>query len=69
MEAIERAKAASDCPLWRVSSTVFAHARSDAVLEPLPPFEGTPTAAHYKRTTAGDAVRAELQAIKLARSG
>lgn len=63
--AMQRA-AAAHRPLWRVSSTVFAHIRSDVVLEPLPGF-GAEVAARYKPVTAGAFVREEIEAIKLAK--
>lgn len=60
--AMERAQAAGR-PLWRVSSTVFAHIRPDVLLAPLPTCadaEGT-----YAPVTAGEFVRTEIEAIKL----
>ncbi|KDD73684.1 hypothetical protein H632_c1930p1 [Helicosporidium sp. ATCC 50920] len=52
-------------PLWRVSSTLFGHAASDAVLRPLGVF-GTPQALReYPPTPAGEQVRQELEAIAL----
>ena len=63
---------------WRVSSTLFAHARSDATLRPLLPFleagggeEEEDEAAWRRRfapVKAGAQVQAELEAIKLAAS-
>jgi hypothetical protein len=51
-------------PLWRVSSTFFAHCRSDESLAPLGHFATRPGAAKYN-TLAGEQVAAELKAISL----
>jgi isopenicillin N synthase-like dioxygenase len=52
--------------LWRVSSTLFAHVQSDQVLQPLPPFDKSPTTnASFLPMLAGDQVTAELRAISL----
>jgi len=78
LAAAERARAAG-CPLWRVSSTVFAHVASDEVLTPLGAFAGggggggapppppppPPGAAAYPPTPAGLQVQRELEAIQL----
>jgi len=61
LAAAERARAAG-CPLWRVSSTVFAHVASDEVLTPLGAFAG---AAADPPTPAGLQVQRELEAIQL----
>lgn len=61
---------ASGSSTWRVSSTVFAHIASDAVLEPLGRFaQGSACASHYPATLAGEQVRQELAAIRLGREG
>ena len=62
--AVERARAAGR-PLWRVSSTVFAHVASDEVLRPLGRFAGAPSAADYPPTPGGLQVQRELEAIQL----
>ena len=62
--AVERARAEGR-PLWRVSSTVFAHVASDEVLQPLGAFVGAPSAANYPPTPAGLQVQRELEAIQL----
>ncbi|KAK9842098.1 hypothetical protein WJX81_008332 [Elliptochloris bilobata] len=62
--AVTRARAEGR-PLWRVSSTVFAHVASDEVLAPLGAFAGSPGAAEYPPTPAGLQVQRELEAIQL----
>ena len=62
--AVERARAEGR-PLWRVSSTVFAHVASDEVLRPLGAFADAPSAADYPPTPAGLQVQRELEAIQL----
>lgn len=62
--AVARA-AAEGRPLWRVSSTVFAHIASDLMLEPLGRFAEGADLFKYKPILAGDFVRQELEAIKL----
>jgi hypothetical protein len=52
---------------WRISSTLFAHVRSDESLAPVGPFADDPNAAKYD-ILAGDQVAAELRAISLADS-
>jgi isopenicillin N synthase-like dioxygenase len=47
--------------LWRVSSTLFSHLRSDDWLEPLPQYSNE----EYPRIKVGDQVQQELQNIKL----
>ncbi|KAL1802587.1 hypothetical protein ACET3Z_031234 [Daucus carota] len=51
--------------LWRVSSTLFAHIASDAILEPLGHFAESPLAAKYPPICAGEFVEQELSAINL----
>ncbi|KAM7472477.1 hypothetical protein LguiA_010660 [Lonicera macranthoides] len=51
--------------LWRVSSTLFAHIASDAVLKPLGHFAESPLAAKYPPTCAGEFVEQELSVINL----
>ncbi|TVU28256.1 hypothetical protein EJB05_19767 [Eragrostis curvula] len=51
--------------LWRVSSTLFAHIASDALLKPLGHFAETPTAHSYPPICAGDYVEQELSVINL----
>ncbi|ONK68599.1 uncharacterized protein A4U43_C05F13810 [Asparagus officinalis] len=51
--------------LWRVSSTLFAHIASDAVLKPLGHFAETADASKYPPTVAGEFVEQELSAINL----
>ncbi|CBI24853.3 hypothetical protein VitviT2T_020627 [Vitis vinifera] len=51
--------------LWRVSSTLFAHIASDAVLKPLGHFAESPLAARYPSMCAGEFVEQELAIINL----
>nr|CCA15040.1 conserved hypothetical protein [Albugo laibachii Nc14] len=51
--------------LWRVSSTLFAHSASDAVLQPLPPYSTLETRGTYPSILAGKQVLAELKHIEL----
>ncbi|KAH7544767.1 hypothetical protein FEM48_Zijuj01G0021200 [Ziziphus jujuba var. spinosa] len=51
--------------LWRVSSTLFAHIASDAVLKPLGHFAESPLASKYPPICAGEFVEQELAVINL----
>ncbi|KAG4969124.1 hypothetical protein JHK87_034775 [Glycine soja] len=51
--------------LWRVSSTLFAHIASDAVLKPLGHFAESPLASKYPPMCAGEYVEQELSVINL----
>lgn len=51
--------------LWRVSSTLFAHIASDAVLKPLGHFADSPLASKYPPMSAGEFVEQELAVINL----
>ncbi|EEF49197.1 uncharacterized protein LOC8287550 [Ricinus communis] len=51
--------------LWRVSSTLFAHIASDAVLQPLGHFAESPLASKYPPICAGEFVEQELAVINL----
>lgn len=51
--------------LWRVSSTLFAHIASDAVLKPLSHFADSPLASMYPPMCAGEFVEKELAVINL----
>ncbi|KAG8391294.1 hypothetical protein BUALT_Bualt01G0173000 [Buddleja alternifolia] len=51
--------------LWRVSSTLFSHIASDAVLKPLGHFVDSPLASKYPPMCAGEFVEQELSAINL----
>lgn len=53
--------------LWRVSSTLFGHVRSDAFLQPLGKFAHMQNAKDYPRIRAGEQVASELRAINLAK--
>ncbi|XP_074302596.1 uncharacterized protein LOC141634269 [Silene latifolia] len=55
--------------LWRVSSTLFAHIASDAVLKPLGPFADSPLASMYPPMCAGKFVEKELAVINLKGNG
>ncbi|KAK9814525.1 hypothetical protein WJX72_007371 [[Myrmecia] bisecta] len=62
--AIAQAEAAGRT-LWRVSSTMFTHIASDAVLQPLEHFATSMTEEQYPAIPAGEFVQRELEAIKL----
>lgn len=64
LKAIEVAKQEGRC-LWRISSTLFTHINSDAILKPLAIFENEPDANKYPPITTGDFVIRELKAINL----
>lgn len=51
--------------LWRVSSTLFAHIASDAVLKPLGHFAESPLSSKYPPICAGEFVEQELAVINL----
>ncbi|ESR52312.1 hypothetical protein CICLE_v10031943mg [Citrus x clementina] len=51
--------------LWRVSSTLFAHIASDAVLKPLGHFAESPLSRKYPPICAGEFVEQELAVINL----
>uniref|UniRef100_A0A2N9GV49 Non-haem dioxygenase N-terminal domain-containing protein n=1 Tax=Fagus sylvatica TaxID=28930 RepID=A0A2N9GV49_FAGSY len=51
--------------LWRVSSTLFSHVASDAVLKPLGHFAESPLASKYPSMCAGEFVEQELAVINL----
>ncbi|KAL9251413.1 hypothetical protein AKJ16_DCAP12598 [Drosera capensis] len=51
--------------LWRVSSTLFGHIASDAILKPLGDFAKSPTATKYPPIYAGEYVEKELAVINL----
>ncbi|XP_062000903.1 uncharacterized protein LOC133718111 [Rosa rugosa] len=51
--------------LWRVSSTLFGHIASDAVLKPLGHFADSPLASKYPPIYAGEFVEQELSVINL----
>lgn len=64
VEAVAKAKAAGKS-CWRVSSTLFSHIASDAVLQPLGKFATTETIAKYPPIKTGLQVQEELNQIKL----
>ncbi|KAJ4979045.1 hypothetical protein NE237_009825 [Protea cynaroides] len=51
--------------LWRVSSTLFGHIASDAVLKPLGQFANSPLAEKYPPIRVGEFVEKELAVINL----
>lgn len=63
-QAARRASEEGRC-VWRVSSTLFAHVRSDASLDPLGRFSEGKEAEKYKGVRAGEQVANELKAIEL----
>lgn len=68
LAAVDAAAAAGEPPgrAWRVSSTVFGHAASDAVLQPLGHFADRPGAIDaYPPIDAGAFVQKELEEIRL----
>lgn len=66
LNAIESSVQAERC-LWRVSSTVFGHIASDAILQPLDHFANAPDAHKYPAIYAGEYVEGELAIINLKR--
>lgn len=65
LDAIARTKSTyPERPLWRVSSTLFAHIMSDQTLKPLFQFESRDNSL-YPPIEAGDQVSKELQVIQL----
>lgn len=64
-KVIQKQKAAG-CPLWRVSSTVFAHINSKQMLSPVGHFATDEANAKYPPIQTGDQVMKELEHIKLA---
>ncbi|XP_030961970.1 uncharacterized protein LOC115983440 [Quercus lobata] len=64
IEAINRATE-QNRSLWRVSSTLFSHIASDAVLKPLGHFAESPLASKYPSMCAGEFVEQELSVINL----
>jgi len=65
LQAIEAARLAGR-PLWRVSSTFFAHIASDETLDPLPEIAPAGSARKFPKKLAGALVREELEMIRLA---
>lgn len=61
LKAVEKAKE-KNAPLWRISSTCFAHVNSDRTLEPLSPYKPN---EKYPPTLAGKQSEDELLAIAL----
>ncbi len=53
---------------WRISSTLFAHATSDATLLPVGRFATDEAHSKYPSILAGDQVAKELEAIELVRN-
>eukprot|EP00026_Physarum_polycephalum_P009311 Phypoly_transcript_09430.p1 GENE.Phypoly_transcript_09430~~Phypoly_transcript_09430.p1 ORF type:complete len:350 (+),score=80.57 Phypoly_transcript_09430:101-1150(+) len=64
LRAVEQAKARG-APLWRISSTLFAHVNSDRTLAPLAPFASEEAERKYPPTLAGKQSEDELLAIAL----
>lgn len=64
LRAVENARA-RNAPLWRISSTLFAHVNSDRTLAPLAPFASEEAEKKYPPTLAGKQSEEELLAIAL----
>jgi len=64
LKAMERAKA-ENRPIWRISSTLFAHVNSDKTLKMLPQFDNEKNREKYPPILAGKQAEAELAAIAL----
>jgi isopenicillin N synthase-like dioxygenase len=62
---VAEAARARGAPLWRVSSTLFAHVNSDRTLAPLAPFASEEAERKYPPTLAGKQSEDELLAIAL----
>lgn len=67
LKAVEASQKAGRS-LWRVSSTMFAHIASDAVLKPLGHFAKVASSENYPPIAAGEYVEAELATINLKNS-
>ena len=52
-------------PLWRVSSTMFTHLKSDKMLKPLEPYLNEESEVEYPEIPVGEQVRKELDRVKL----
>jgi isopenicillin N synthase-like dioxygenase len=59
---LEKAREAGQRPLWRVSSTVFAHLSPNVMMKPI---VGTEEASSYTPTLVSNYVKSELERIKL----
>ena len=66
LAAVQRARAAGR-PLWRVSSTVFAHIGLEVELRPIAGNTDAAAQEQYPPTQTAEYVQAELQHIKLAK--
>ena len=64
LRAVAQAKERG-APLWRISSTLFAHVNSDRTLAPLAPFASEEAERKYPPTLAGKQSEEELLAIAL----
>jgi len=64
LQAIDASQKAGKS-LWRVSSTMFGHIASDAILQPLGHFQNAGRSVNYPPICAGEFVEAELAAINL----
>ena len=63
----DRKDSGSKRPNWRISSTLFSHIASDAILKPLKPWATEEVNQKYPAIHSGDQVMNELNAIKLSR--
>jgi len=64
IDVMEKKKQAGES-LWRVSSTLFGHAQSDQILQPIGHFATEEALKEFPPIATGDHVRRELQAINL----
>lgn len=65
-KAIADSSAGGDMGVWRVSSTLFGHVRSDTSLKPLRQFATCDPEGFYKDIRAGEQVAEELKTLELA---
>lgn len=66
VRAANESRSRKSSSMWRVSSTLFGHVRSDAFLSPLGHFANLPNALKYSGVRAGEQVAEELRALELA---
>jgi len=67
--AVINKKRAAKESLWRVSSTLFGHAKSDSILEPIGRFKTPEALKAFPPKKVGEQVRDELRQINLDQTG